>query len=289
MLKVFALFSFFLLQINLCYALDWKVLHERADKTILTEALKNAEESSDSADSLYILALAYLNLHQDNNAQELFTKVLTIAKDAPEGKWGIAEVMRRQHKTGESEKLLNEIVRTNPKFFPAYISLAYIEYINLDFKGCMHLAYKVIRQGKDGVDLSNYVRAYVLAAAAKGMLAHYGGPFAKLFNGTTVLSTLKKAEKLQPDAAGVLMGLGSFYLLAPQFAGGNLSKAKSYLERAAKADPFLADIYVRLAQVYQRQADRKNYELYLEKALNIDPQNELALDIKSGRCRFICR
>jgi hypothetical protein len=35
--------------------------------------------------------------------------------------------------------------------------------------------------------------------------------------------------------------------------------------------------------------DDKKYQLYLKKALNIDPQNELALDIESGRCKFICK
>jgi tetratricopeptide (TPR) repeat protein len=233
--------------------------------------------------------LVYLDLHQDNQAKSIFIKILDITKDTPEAKWGIAEVMRREHKLSESEKLLKEIILAEPKFFPAYISLAYIKYINFDFKDCMHLAYKVIDQGKDNVDLNNYTRAYLLSAGAKGMLAHYGGLFSKILNGITVMAKLKKAENLSPNSPAVLLGLGSFYLLAPKLAGGDIPKAKYYLERAVKIDPLFVDAYVRLAQVYRLEGNNKKYELYLKKALEIDPENELALDIESGRCRFICR
>ena len=36
------------------------------------------------------------------------------------------------------------------------------------------------------------------------------------------------------------------------------------------------------------EIDIKNYETYLGKAISIDPRNELALDIKTEKCNFIC-
>ncbi|MFH0827206.1 MAG: hypothetical protein V1923_04920 [Candidatus Omnitrophota bacterium] len=40
------------------------------------------------------------------------------------------------------------------------------------------------------------------------------------------MPNLKKAEKMQPDSAGVTFGLGSFYFLAPRIVGGSKQKAK---------------------------------------------------------------
>ena len=85
-----------------------------------------------------------------------------------------------------------------------------------------------------------------------------------------------------------MFGLGSFYLLAPAFAGGDINKAEEYLKKALAADPLFADVYVRLAQVYKLKGDKDNYRFYLEKAFKVDPENQLAVDIKSGKCKFIC-
>ncbi len=152
----------------------------------------------------------------------------------------------------------------------------------------MRLTLKVIQQGRDKVDLSNYARAYSVYAGAKGMIAHYGGPVSKAINGLAVKSNLDKAAKLQPDAAGVLFGLGSYYLLAPALAGGDKTKAEIYFKKAIAADPLFADVYVRLAQLYKIKGDKEKYNLYLAKALEIDPGNELAIDTKSRSCKFIC-
>ncbi len=120
------------------------------------------------------------------------------------------------------------------------------------------------------------------------MIAHYGGPLSKIINGTAVLPSLKAAEKLQPESAGVKFGLGSFYLLAPTLAGGDLERAEAYLKKAIEIDPLFVDAYVRLGQLYKIKGDSVRYNEYLNKALKIDSQNELALDIKNGKCKFIC-
>jgi tetratricopeptide (TPR) repeat protein len=270
------------------YALDWKDLHEKADKKTLEEALTAAKVNPGFVDAQYVLGLVYLNMHKDKEAQEVFTKIIASDNKIIEAKWGLAEILRRQHKLKESEEILNGLIKSHPEFSPAYISLAYIKYIQMDFEKSVQLAHKVIDQGADNVDLSNYVRSYAMMAGAKGMIAHYGGPLSKAINGTAVMPNLRRAERLQPDSPGVLFGLGSFYLLAPRFAGGNVDKAGPYLEKAIKIDANFSDAYVRLAQFYKLKRDNEKYQAYLNKALAIDPQSELALDIKNGNCKFIC-
>lgn len=281
-------FCFVVFQLSFCYALDWKRLHEEADKLDLTGALLAVEERPRSVDDLYKLGLVYLNLHKDNQAGETFEGILKLNPGIIEAKWGQAEVLRRQHKLDKSEELLNEVLREAPGLSAACISLAYIEYIKMNFNKSVSLARTVLDQGENKVDSTNYVRALTLFAGAKGMIAHYGGPISKVINGTPVLPALKKAQRIQPQSAAVFFGLGSFYLLAPRVAGGDVENAVVYLEKGAKVDPNFPDFYVRLAQAYKIKGDNAKYKQYIDKALELDPGNELAKDIKNKTCKFIC-
>jgi len=279
---------FFLLWANLSYALDWVRLHEEADKTDLPQALSAVQAKPDSVESRYLLGLVYLNGHKDNDAKKVFENILESDPDIFEARWGLAEVLRRQHDPEKSKGMLDEIIKSNPDFSPAYITLAYVLYIQLDFNGSVRTALKVMSQDKGRVDLSNRVRAYLLYGGAKGAIAHFGGPLSKLINGTAVFSNLKKAEKLQPDSAAVKYGLGSFYLLAPGFVGGNLLLAEEYLTKSVKLDPLFANAYVRLAEVYQAKGDKGKFESYLARAFEIDPGCELAADVKNNTCKYVC-
>ncbi|MBM3244501.1 MAG: tetratricopeptide repeat protein [Candidatus Omnitrophica bacterium] len=283
---IFILLSNLFIRSGFCF--DWKILHENADVLSVNQAENTVRMHLASLEDKYTLALVYLNLRRDSEAEEIFDYILQVNPEAYEAKWGKAEVLRRKHNYPESGKILSEIIEDAPDFSPAYISLAYIKYMKFDFNQAVALATKVIEQGKDIVDLSNYVRAILIVSGAKGMIAHYGGPLSKIINGTAVFPGLKKAEKAKPDDPAVLFGLGAFYLLAPRFAGGDLDKSLDYLNKAVKKDPKSPDAYVRLGQAYKAKGDIEKYNFYLNKALEIDAANELALDIKNGTCRFIC-
>jgi len=287
-LSTYLLTFLLLVQAPFSYAFDWKEIHEKADIITPAVALVNVEENPDSLDSLYLLGLVYLNEYRNNEAEKVFEKMLSQDPNIWEAQWGLAEVFRRQRKLDKSEKILDDVIESNPGFSPAYISLAYLKYVQRDFKASIKLAREVIDQGKDNVDLTNFVRAYCLVAGGQGMLAHYGGPLAKLAHGTRVLPNLKKAEELQPDSPAVLFGLGSYYLLIPKVLGRDIDKAEQYLLRAIAIDQNFPDAYVRLAQVYQAKGDSGKYKMYLNKALALDPENELALDALQGKCAFAC-
>lgn len=282
------LMLYLVLPLSGVFAFDWQEVHEEADRTDPAALEKAAGEDLSSSRMRYLQGLALLNLHKDSQAKAAFLEAARLDPGVYQARWGTAEVLRRQHDLKASESLLQAIIKDHPDFAPAYISLAYIRYIQGQYNDAVTLAQTVIAMGRRNVDLSNYTRAYLILAGSKGMIAHYGGPFSKVVNGTAVFSTLKKAQKLQPDSPGVLFGLGAYYLLAPKLAGGDLAKAEGYLQGVLKADPLFTDAYVRLAQLYRAQGDLSLYEQYLEKALQIDPGNELALDAKSGNCKYIC-
>ncbi len=265
---------------NNIYALDWKKLHKIADEITLAEAQESVSKSKGLPDTLYVAALAYLNEYKVQEAKSLFLNILKIAPQTIEAKWGLAEISRREYDIKRSREVLRKIIVSNPDFSPAYITLAYIEFSLKNYKEAVRLSAIVINQGPEKVDRSNYVRAYLILAGAKGMLADRGGPLAKAFHGLQVFPNLKKAKKLQPESPGVYFGLGAFYLLAPAIAGGDLVKAKEHLEKAIALDPNLVDAYVRLAQVYKAEGDMDKFQEYLQLALEKDPKNYLANEIK---------
>jgi tetratricopeptide (TPR) repeat protein len=276
------------LPIYFVYALDWKKLHEISSSKTCSQAGLELSSQQNSLDKLYVFGLTCLNEHKDSRAKEVFERILGIAPDTFEAKWGLAEVMRRNYDLSGSEVELAAIIKGYPDFAPAYISLAYIKFSLRQYQQAVSMAAKVLAMKKGTVDIDNQARAYLIIGGAKGMIAHNGGVISKVVDGLSVYSNLKKAQKLLPDSAGVYLGLGAFYLLAPGIAGGDLSKALGYLEKAVALDPYMADAYVRLAQAYQLKGDPGKFEEYLNKALEIDPKNFLALDIKSEKCDLIC-
>lgn len=286
--KLVFVLVFFLFGINSSYGLDWKTLHEKADRISLNDALEKVKAKPNSMEDLYVLGLGYLNLHKDQEAEVAFNKILSQDPKIIEAQWGLAEVFRRQHHYDKSEELLTQVLKERPDFSPSYITLAYIRYTQMKFQEAVALSEKVLSQDDRKVDCSNITRAYLLRGGTKGMIAHYGGALSKIINGTAVLPSLKAAQKLQPNSAGVQFGLGSFYLLAPSLAGGDKDKAEGYLKKAIEVDPLLADAYVRLGQFYKIKGDDAKHKECIARALAIDPQNELALDVSSGACKFIC-
>jgi len=286
--KLFFIILFLFLAVIPAYALDWKRLHEEAGEMTLEEAVTATQNNPASVDALYTLGLVYLDSHKNQEAGAVFKKIISLDPQTQEAKWGLAEAMRRNHDSKESETLLGEVMRSQPDFSPAYITLAYIKYIQMDFAESVRLATRVVRQGRENVDSNNFSRAYLLIGGGKGMLAYYGGPLAKITSGTAVFPNLKKAQKLKPDSAAVFFGLGSFYFLAPSLAGGNREKAREYLEKAIDKDPLFADAYVRLSQVYRMNGQAEKADAALKRALEIDPRNTLALDAMGKKCKFIC-
>ncbi len=286
--KVAAVICFIFVSCMPCAALDWKALHERAEGISFEEAASASARSPDSIDDMYVLALVNLGAHKDEEALDLFGKINQRDPASVEAEWGKAEVLRRRHELEKSDRSLMDVISARPDFVPAYISLAYVKYLRLDFNASVELASAVLKMGREQVDSGNYMRAYLIVGGGKGMIAHYGGPLSKMVNGRGILPVLRKAEAMRPDSAEVLFGLGSFYLLAPSLVGGDRDKALDYLERSVKADPLRADGYVRLAQAYLVKGDKEKYRAYLNKALEIDPGCELALDVKNNTCKFIC-
>ncbi len=267
---------------------DWQELHNLADRKSIEEAREDSVKEPGSADRLYVLGLVYLTFYRNGEAQEVFSQLAARGEKPLETSWAQAELLRRSHKLPESEKALGEVIKSSPDFLPALLSLAYIKYTVKDFQGSLDIASRVFNHPRIALDKANYSRACLIIAGSKGMLAYFHGPFSKVIHGTQVKPYLSKAQKLEPDWPDVNYGFGCYYLLIPSFMGKDLRIAGDYLEKAISRSPLFADAYARLAQVYKARGEDRKYSQLLDKALEIDPGNELTLDIKSGKCGFVC-
>ncbi|MBU1087723.1 MAG: tetratricopeptide repeat protein [Candidatus Omnitrophica bacterium] len=274
--------------VNNAFSLDWKSLHEQAENADQDSVKIKVEKDSNNLSNLYELGLVYLNLYDHKQAKKIFEQMLAVDPDLIEAKWGIAECLRREYRIDLSQKMLEEIVAIQPDFFPAFISLSYIKFNLKEYDQAAKLSDSIIRRGKKKADRHTLTRAYLIFAGSKGMIAHNGGLLSAFINGSSVFTNIKRARTLMPDSAEVYYGLGCFYFLAPGAYGGNIDKAKEYLEKTIELDPQIIDAYVRLAQVYKFNGDMDKFDYYLNLALNKEPQNFLANDIKSNTCNFIC-
>lgn len=221
--------------------------------------------------------LDYLRVRQDDKAWQVAQEILSRDFGNITALWARAELMRRAYDLENSAGLLKHILKENPAHAPSLISLAYIYYYNRDFNQALSLLKQVIDDPKAGKQ--NLAMAYMLTGSINAKKSSAGGIFSKLAYGTRVRSYFEKAKQLSADLPEVYLGLGSFYLLAPAIAGGNIDKAIENLEYAVELAPGFATANARLAQAYKKKGNLEKYNYYLARAKELDPENEALKEI----------
>lgn len=235
---------------------------------ILWVAVLGAKQNT-SIDEAFVL----LKTRKDNAALATFEKTLLKQPDNLDALWGKAEVLRRSRDYQRSQDLLNKILSTNPNYVPALISLSYIRYKDSKLNEALKLIKQVLKT--DSLDKENQALAYMMLGSINSRRSQKGGFFNKIAYGTRIKSYFLKARKLGPDLPEVHLGLGTFYLLAPEIVGGNLDKAFQELELTVRIAPDFATANARLAQAHKKKGDLKKYNFYLQRARELDPKNEV--------------
>lgn len=222
--------------------------------------------------------LKYLKERKDDLALEEIAKIISIDPDDTCALWAKAEVLRRSYRFGESEELLNKVLTVSPGHPPSLITLAYIKY----YEGNFHEAGFLLKEALRSPDLEkeNEALVYMLMGSINAKKSSRGGLFGKLAYGTRIKGYFERAQVLAPDLPEVHLGLGTFCLLAPKIAGGDLERAIRELEWAVRLTPDFATANARLAQAYKRKGERQKYEFYIERAKGLDPENEVLKEIQ---------
>lgn len=224
--------------------------------------------------------LSYLKLRKDNLALKEFENILKIQSDHCMALWGKAEVLRRSHKYQEAEEILNRVLSKEKNHPACLISLAYIRYHDGKFQEASALLKEVLDQPR--IDKENKAIVYMLMGSINATRAKQCKFLFKVVYGTHIMGYFKKANELAPDLAEVHLGMGTFYLLAPKIIGGNLDKAQEELECAVKLTPDFATANARLAQTYKKKGDIEKYEFYLQRAKELDLENEILSEIEKA-------
>lgn len=229
-------------------------------------------------DKLINDALRLLKFRKDKDALAIFEKILISQSDSLDALWGKAEVLRRSRDHKQSEEILNKILNKNPKHVSSLISLSYIRYKDDRLNEALTLVKQALEV--ENLDKENEALAYMMLGTINSLRSSRGWFLSKIIYGTQIKGYFLKAKELAPDLPEVHLGLGAFYLLAPAIAGGDLDKAIQELELAVKIAPEFATTNARLAQAYKKKGDLEKYNFYLQRAKELDPENEVLVELR---------
>jgi len=226
-------------------------------------------------------SLKLLKARKDREAMVNFEMILFAQPENLKALWGKAEVLRRARNFKESEKILNRILQKDPDSAASLISLSYIRYKDEELDEALKLVKHVLKN--KGLDKEDEAMANLMMGTINSRRSKKGWFLDKIIYGTQIKSYFVKAAELAPDLPEAHLGLGSFYLLAPGFAGGNLEEAEKELQIAAAIAPDFATVQARLAQYYLKKNDLGKFDYYLKRAKTLDPDNEVAEELSNDK------
>ena len=266
-------------------AAEWK---SPADAAVAMSgaAVASLENKPDkTAEDVYILTIIYYREFQKARLKKLFREYEEKMPDHPVIKLLQGIILMADHRLSESHGVLIGVLRTHPDFHPARVTLAHLNYLQKDFDRSYREALDLIGRKKE-LSGFHFAVSLMVASGAKGVLVKKN-PVRAIPAHFEVTGYLKEAAKQMPGSAEVLYAWGSYYLLTPSIAGGDLDQAIALLERSRKLSPFNPGVYVRLAQACRARGFRVAAGQYLEYARRLDPQDELLQDELSGEKIFL--
>lgn len=266
-------------------AADWMSLTDRAVSLSASEISILEHKKDKTADDLYTLTLLYYRNYNHSGLKNLFVAYGMNAPAGSELRVLEAIMLMREHRHAESRAILTRVLEAHPDFYPALIVLSHLHYLQKDFAQSYALARRLIVRKKE-LSQYHYMVSLLLAAGAKGIMTKKS-PVRAIPAYFEVNGYFKEAQKLMPDSAEFLYGLGSYHLLTPPVAGGNVDLAITMLEKSKQLTPRNTHVYVRLAQAYRFKGNESAYRQNIARASEIDPRDELLLDYLFGEKAFL--
>lgn len=264
---------------------DWKSLADEAIG-LSSAAVTGLEAKKDKTEQdVFMLTLIYYREYDHARLKNLFAQTGKKMQTSPAVQLLNSIILMCEHRHRESLALLDVTMKAHPAFYPAIIVQSHLNYLQKDFDVSYAQARRLISRKKE-LSRYHYTVSLLLAAGAKGILTKktlidaIPGYF-------EVKNYFKEARTLMPEAAEVLYGLGSFHLLAPPVAGGDVNLAISLLEQSRNLTPLNTRVYVRLAQAHRHKGNGEAYCKNIAQAEALDAQDELLVDYLSGEKSFL--
>lgn len=218
-------------------------------------------------------ALGILKSRNYDAALPIFTELVAANPADTNSIWGIAECLARKRRYDESEALLNKIFAANPKHGLSLLTLAYIRTENNNLPEAESIISDVLAYSSDREE---HALAYILLGEITRKRALKSRFFlTRIKYQIGMQSYFFRAKELAPELPDTHLAVGKFYLSSPRIIGGNVDKAMEEFNAAIAIVPNYASAYAMLAQAYKKKGDFEKYNLYLYRAEEIDPANEI--------------
>jgi len=267
------------------FADDWKNPADIAVRLLPGEIFSLENKNNKSTQDVYALTIIYYREYQLSKLKKLLGDHEKQMPASPALKLLKGIIMMWDHRYQESSRILTGIIRVHPDCFPAEVTLAHLEYLQKDFDRSYRRALQMIGKKKE-LSRFHVAVSLMVASGAKGILTKRNliKAIPAYFE---VNGYLREAQKQMPDSAEVLYAIGSYHLLTPAIAGGDLDKAIVLLQKSRLMTPLNPSVYVRLAQAYRAKGFTAAAQKYINHAMELDPRDELLLDDLSGEKVFL--
>jgi tetratricopeptide (TPR) repeat protein len=210
------------------------------------------EQDENNYKAQYQLGVAYVNLKENQKAQEAYKNIIRInPKYAPAWK-GIGDILFNSNKHGSAEKYYQQAVKLDSKDVDSKIGLANCYYQAREYDTAVTLYEEALNAGEENADV----------------LYNLGNCHLQNKNTKLAIDFYKKSLAVRPKNPDCVYNLGNTYSEAKEYT---LAK-ESYLH-ALDLNPKLTAAYYTLGNVCALQQDTHNAILYYEKALESEPEN----------------
>jgi len=280
--------SFLILACLFCsssFAADWRSSADAAIQMSAGGIFNLENKQGKSAQDVYRLTVIYYRAFQRAKLKKLFNDHENIVPDNPAMKWLQGIILMWDHRYSECRDVLTGVIKAHPDFYPAQVTLANLDYLQKDFIRSYRTASQMIEK-KNELSRFHFTVSLMIAAGSKGIITR-NNPLKAIPAYFEVNGYLKAAQKTMPDSAEVFYAVGSYHLLTPAIAGGNLDKAIFLLEKSRQLTPLNPAVYIRLAQAYRAKGFPAVSQKYLSQAIELDPRDDLLLDDVSGEKVFL--
>jgi tetratricopeptide (TPR) repeat protein len=220
--------------------------------------------SEDNPKYMTLLARGYLMTGQKREGIRLLEKVMKLTKGNIDNdlRLTLADVYIETNDYSKAADELEEVMKTNkePKVLEKYAQTLLAAGKNSD-------ALKIAQQIK-AQDPEN-IAAHMMIGKIKVAQKKYND----------AIETYKEILYMDQNYAPALYERANVYLLQ-----GKHQWAKTFYDRALKADPKSGLVYLGLARLAKEKKDYATYQSMLEKARRLDPQNrEIQAELRSAR------
>ncbi len=233
-----------------------------SDAIIFLE-MANAEDEN-NIKYMTLLARCYITSGQQREGARLIEKVIKASKGNidDELRLTLADIYIANQDYNKAAAELKEVMKTNTS---SKVMIKYAQ--TLIAAGKSADALKIAEQIK-AKDPEN-IEVLMMIGRIKVAMKKYND----------AIETFKEVLYMDQNYAPALCERANVYLLQ-----GKLQWAETFYDRALKADPQNAMVYLGLARLAKEKKDYASYSDYLEKARKLDPQNrEIQAELRSGR------